>query len=146
MKGAAAGGIAVAIVFVVTLSADAAPSDKPQILAGFTQSGEASYRAWADADADRGAWSAYEFDWSTDYCSKSADNPLGFPFKKACQRHDFGYRNFKELGTFEDHKKRLDDAFHADLKRICNRYGTFRRSTCRTIAWTYYRAVKTLGD
>nr|WP_245833829.1 phospholipase [Streptomyces aidingensis] len=146
MKGLAAGGVAVATVFVVILPADAAPSDKPDMLTSFTQTGKASYDAWKRAEADRGAWAEYEFDWTTDYCSKSPDKPLGFPFGTACQRHDFGYRNFKDLGTFKDHKKRLDDAFHADLRRICNRYSTFRKSACRSLAWTYYRAVHTFGD
>ncbi|MFD8009397.1 phospholipase [Streptomyces sp. NPDC058955] len=126
--------------------ASAAPADKPQVLSSWTQTTATSYNAWATARANQSAWSAYGFDWSTDYCSSSPDNPFGFPFQMSCARHDFGYRNYKAAGTFSANKARLDDAFHADLKRVCARYSGLTRTSCDSTAWTYYQAVKNFGS
>ena len=49
---------------------------------------------------------SYGFDWSTDYCSASPDQPLGFDFRLSCWRHDFGYRNYKAVGAFPANKSR----------------------------------------
>ncbi|MDX2396327.1 MULTISPECIES: phospholipase [unclassified Streptomyces] len=123
----------------------AVPADKPLVLDGWTRTGAASHDAWAAARADRAAWTAYAFDWSTDHCTTSPDNPFGFPFRTACARHDFGYRNHKAAGSFRAAKRRLDDAFHADLVRVCARYASVRKASCHGTARTYYEAVRTLG-
>ncbi|MFT2015426.1 phospholipase [Streptomyces sp. 796.1] len=138
---------AVATLTAVALAspASAAPADKAQVLASWTQTSASSYNAWNAARANQGAWSAYGFDWSTDYCSSSPDNPLGFPFKNSCARHDFGYRNYKKAGTFSANKARLDSAFYEDLKRVCNGYSGGSKTTCNATAWTYYQAVKQFG-
>ena len=47
-------------------------------------------------------------DWSSDACSDSPDNPLGFPFEPGCYRHDFGYRNFKAQNRFKQNKSKID--------------------------------------
>ena len=145
MTGMAATGFALATVLGTATSASAVPADKPQVLANFTQTSAASYNAWSAADANRGQWAAYEFNWTTDKCSYSPDNPLGFPFEKSCARHDFGYRNYKAIGTFPGNKARLDNAFHEDLKRVCNGYSGATKTACTGLAWTYYQAVKNLG-
>ncbi|MFD9008405.1 phospholipase [Streptomyces sp. NPDC059558] len=121
------------------------PADKPQVLSSWTQTGAASYHAWAEAREHRAAWAAYAFDWSTDQCTSSPDNPFGFPFADACARHDFGYRNHRAAGLFPAAKERLDLAFHADLKRVCARYSGSRRISCEGTALTYYQAVRLLG-
>ncbi|MCP8711861.1 phospholipase [Streptomyces sp. AC04842] len=126
-------------------AADAAPADKPQVLASWTQTSASSHNQWAAARANQGAWAAYGFDWSTDYCSSSPDNPFGFPFQIACARHDFGYRNYKAAGSFSANKSRLDSAFYEDLKRVCNGYGGATKTACDSTAWTYYQAVKAFG-
>ncbi|WP_328400267.1 phospholipase [Streptomyces sp. NBC_00390] len=126
-------------------AASAAPADKPQVLSSWTQTSASSYNAWAAARANQGAWSAYGFDWSTDYCSSSPDNPFGFPFQMSCARHDFGYRNYKAAGTFSANKARLDSAFYEDLKRVCARYSGAARTSCNGTAWTYYQAVSIFG-
>ncbi|CAL9516800.1 hypothetical protein SUDANB176_03768 [Streptomyces sp. enrichment culture] len=126
-------------------SAEAAPADKAAVLSSWTQTSAASHQAFTAARADRDAWSAYGFDWSTDYCTTSPDNPFGFPFSPACARHDFGYRNYRAIGAFDANKARLDDAFHADLKRVCAAYTGFKRTSCDATAWTYYQAVDKLG-
>ncbi|MEV8315051.1 phospholipase [Streptomyces sp. NPDC059900] len=125
--------------------AQAVPADKAQVLSNWTQTDAGSYNAWVSANNNQGAWSAYQFNWSTDYCSTSPDNPLGFPFKTACARHDFGYRNYKEAGTFNANKARVDSAFYEDLKRVCARYSGATKTTCNGTAWTYYQAVDKLG-
>lgn len=129
----------------VAVPAQAVPADKPQILESWTQTSAASYGNWVAASGERSKWSAYDFDWSTDYCSKSPDNPFGFPFEISCSRHDFGYRNYKRAGTFTANKPRLDSALYADLKRVCARYSGAKKTSCNGLAWTYYQAVKKFG-
>ncbi|MFD8143414.1 phospholipase [Streptomyces sp. NPDC059708] len=102
-------------------------------------------RAWPPPRAHRADWAAYGFDWSTDYCTSSPDNPFGFPFKEACARHDFGYRNYRAAGGFQANISRLDEAFHADLERVCARYAGGRKASCEGTAWTYYQAVRAFG-
>lgn len=80
-------------------------------------------------------------DWSSDACSWSPDNPAGYPFTPACDRHDFGYRNYKKQSRFsEDNRKRIDDNFYADLKTQCD-----GDTACNGLAWTYYQAVRQFG-
>ncbi|MFJ4715352.1 phospholipase [Streptomyces sp. NPDC088785] len=126
--------------------ASAAPADKPQVLSSWTQTSASSYNSWNAARQNQGAWSAYGFDWSTDYCSTSPDNPFGFPFKTACARHDFGYRNYKAAGTFSANKARLDTMLYEDLKRVCANYSGASAASCKSLAWTYYQAVDKLGS
>lgn len=143
--GLAASALSLATVFATASAADAVPADKPQVLASWTQTSSSSYSAWTAARANQSAWAAYEFDWSTDYCSSSPDNPFGFPFATSCARHDFGYRNYKAMGTFSANKSRLDSAFYEDLKRVCANYSGATKSACNSTAWTYYQAVKAFG-
>ncbi|GGO54744.1 MULTISPECIES: phospholipase [Streptomyces] len=130
---------------VAAAPASAVPADKAQVLSRWTQTDAGSYNTWSSARANQGAWSAYKFNWSTDYCSSSPDNPFGFPFEKSCARHDFGYRNYKEMGTFDANKARIDSAFYADLKRVCSAYSGAKKVSCDALAWTYYQAVDKLG-
>ncbi len=153
---ATAAATAVLALAPAAWAAPEVPADKPQVLSRFTQTSAASYRAWADAREHPDAWTAYGFDWSTDQCTSSPDNPFGFPFAAACARHDFGYRHHRAAGLFRlpHHraaglfpaaKARLDAAFHADLKRVCAQYAGTRRNSCDGTAWTYYQAVRLLG-
>lgn len=127
--------------------ASAAPADKPQVLSSWTQTSASSYNAFISARNNQGAWSAYGFDWSTDYCSSSPDNPLGFPFNLGCAHHDFGYRNYKAAGQFSANKSRLDSMLYEDLKRVCGSHGynVVTKAACNSLAWTYYQAVKQFG-
>jgi hypothetical protein len=124
----------------------AAPADKPAVLASFTQTSASSYNAFFAARGNQGAWAAYGFDWSTDKCSSSPDNPLGFPFANSCIRHDFGYRNYKAIGTFSANKARLDTMLFADLERVCARYSGVTKAACDSLAHTYYEAVHVFGS
>ncbi|MCS0605520.1 phospholipase [Streptomyces sp. LP11] len=143
--GLSASALALATTVATATAADAAPADKPQVLASWTQTSASSYHLWAAARSNQSAWSAYGFDWSTDYCSSSPDNPFGFPFSTSCARHDFGYRNYKAAGTFDANKSRLDSALYEDLKRVCVTYSGATKSACDSTAWTYYQAVKVFG-
>ena len=124
----------------------AAPADKPAVLSSFTQTSAASYSTFFAARGNQGAWAAYGFDWSTDKCSSSPDNPLGFPFENGCIRHDFGYRNYKAIGTFLANKARLDTMLLADLERVCARYSGLTKAACDSLAHTYYQAVHIFGS
>ena len=109
------------------------PAQKLAVLSSWTQTSASSYNSWNSARVNRAAWADYDFDWSTDYCSSSPDNPLGFTFNLSCYRHDFGYRNHKAVGQFPANKSRLDSAFYADLKRVC---ATYNSSSARpATAW-----------
>jgi len=143
--GLAASTLALVAVVATATAATAVPADKPQVLSSWTQTSASSYNLWTTARANQTAWSAYEFDWSTDYCSDSPDNPFGLPFATSCARHDFGYRNYKAAGAFDANKSRLDSAFYEDLKRVCTAYSGATATACNSTAWTYYQAVKVFG-
>lgn len=117
----AAGTFALLITLGLASPAAAAVStaQKLSVLSSWTQTSATSYNAWNAGRLNKAAWADYNFDWSTDYCSSSPDNPLGFNFSLSCYRHDFGYRNYKAMGQFSANKSRLDSAFYADLKRVC---------------------------
>ncbi|MFC0030972.1 phospholipase [Micromonospora chaiyaphumensis] len=144
----AAGTIALLTAVGVATPAAAAVSteQKLAVLSSWTQTSASSYTAWNSARLNRAPWTEYNFDWSTDYCSSSPDNPLGFNFSLSCYRHDFGYRNHKAMGIFPANKSRLDSAFYADLKRVCATYNTVVRPACYSLAWTYYQAVSVFGS
>ncbi|GAA3492438.1 phospholipase [Streptomyces cremeus] len=140
--------VALALSAALLPAAAAAPAaalDKNAVLSAWTQTSAGSAQAFHAARANQRAWSSYRFDWSTDYCTTSPDNPLGFPFSASCARHDFGYRNYTAAGTFRSNKARLDDAFLADLKRVCAAYSGAKKVSCHTTARIYYQAVDKLG-
>ncbi|MEV0728908.1 MULTISPECIES: phospholipase [Polymorphospora] len=141
-------GTTLAVLTTIGMSTPAAAvtqAQKLSVLSSFTQTSASSYNSWNSARLNQGAWAAYNFNWTTDYCSSSPDNPLGFTFNLSCYRHDFGYRNYKAVGQFSTHKARLDSAFYEDLKRVCATYNSFVRPACTSLAWTYYQAVRTFG-
>jgi hypothetical protein len=121
-------------------------AERIAVLSSWTQTSATSYNAWNSARANPGPWAGYSFDWSTDLCSSSPDNPLGFDFRLSCHRHDFGYRNHKRLNIFPANKARIDSAFYEDLKRKCATYNVAVRPACYSLAWTYYQAVKNFGS
>ena len=114
-------------------------------LSSFSQPTAASASSWLSAWQNQGAWGDYAFDWSTDLCSSSPDQPLGFDFRNSCRRHDFGYRNYKAVSRFPANKARIDDSFYFDMKQVCAGYSAIPRGTCNSLAWTYYQAVKEFG-
>lgn len=84
---------------------------------------------------------ADQLDWSDDGCSWSPDNPFGFKFLPACQRHDFGYRNYKKQSRFnETSRLRIDNNFKSDMYFQCD--GNW---ACKRTADLYYAAVREFG-
>jgi hypothetical protein len=136
--------LAIAVLFPA--GAAYAADSKATVLSNWTQTSATSFNAWNSARTNQAAWASYNFDWSTDYCSSSPDNPLGFAFQIPCWHHDFGYRNYKAIGTFSANKSRLDDMLYADLKRVCATYSAASQPACYSLAWTYYQAVKIFGS
>ncbi|NYH78003.1 hypothetical protein FHR84_001325 [Actinopolyspora biskrensis] len=82
-----------------------------------------------------------ELDWSSDACSYSPDEPLGYEFTESCLRHDFGYRNYENQGRFtEDNRLSIDDNFRADMYSACA-----GDTACERAADVYYFAVRQFG-
>ncbi|KAJ3540734.1 hypothetical protein NM208_g4935 [Fusarium decemcellulare] len=82
--------------------------------------------------------------WDSDGCTSSPDNPFGFPFIPACNRHDFGYHNYRAQTRFTvSNKKRIDDNFKTDLYYQCNSTSTV--GVCKALADVYYAAVRAFG-
>jgi hypothetical protein len=138
--------LASSVVLIVPATAANAAASKAEVLSNWTQTTAASTAAWNDARVNRAPWASYNFDWSTDYCSDSPDNPLGFDFTLSCWHHDFGYRNYKAAGQFPANKDRVDSMFYADLKRKCATYSSLAQPACYSLAWTYYQAVHIFGS
>ena len=124
----------------------AAPPDKASVLAKLTDPSAESYREWNAARLHRERLAGYHFIWTTDYCTGGPDRPVGFDFRLPCGRHDFGYRNYKAIGTFSANKARLDSMLLADLERVCARYSGFTKAACDSLAHTYYQAVRIFGS
>jgi hypothetical protein len=131
---------------LATPAAAVTAEQRLSMLSSWTQTSVSSYHAWHSARQNQPGWAEYGFDWSTDLCSSSPDNPLGFDFRLSCARHDFGYRNYRAAGRFSANKSRLDDAFYADLQRRCATYSSAARPACYSLAWVYYQAVRAFGD
>jgi hypothetical protein len=139
--------VTLGVVLGLALPAQAVTLEqKLAALAGFSQPTSASAGAWRAAWENQAAWADYAFDWSTDLCSSSPDQPLGFDFRMPCRRHDFGYRNYKGVSQFPANKSRVDDAFYFDMRQVCGRYSGVSKSTCDGLAWTYYQAVRQFGS
>ena len=86
-------------------------------------------------------------DFSTDGCSAPVIGSTGisFDFTNPCLRHDFGYRNYKDLGRFEAEKARVDRQFYDDMVAHCRTRSFLLRGRCMTWARRYYSAVVVFG-
>ncbi|PZG14338.1 phospholipase [Nonomuraea aridisoli] len=131
---------AVSSVRVVTME------QKLAALAVLTQPTTAGATTWRAAWERRASLTEFGFDWSSDLCSGAMDMPLTFDFRMPCRRHDFGYRNYRSVGRFAEHKARVDNAFLFDMRTVCARVKGVREATCRGIAWSYYQAVRRFGS
>jgi len=92
---------------------------------------------------------AYPFlDWTTDGCSAPVVGGEGrsFNFTQACMRHDFGYRNIKRLGLFNELvRTKLDEQFRRDLESSCATQVRTRKIRCLMWAETFFVAVRATG-
>ncbi|OMI84722.1 hypothetical protein BSZ07_36220 [Streptomyces sp. M1013] len=107
----------------------------------------------------------YEFKWSTNKCNAPAPNSVGgYDFTPACIRHDFGYRNYRDLfgetnfRTQPNGRALIDEIFLQDMDAICDAHAqpnqyvpvpdTAAAAGCKAAAQTYYRVLvgKSLWD
>ncbi|KAH7151669.1 phospholipase A2 [Dactylonectria estremocensis] len=94
--------------------------------------------------ARRNAKNPSTLDWTSDGCTSSPDNPLGFPFVPACNRHDFGYTNYRAQTRFTvSAKLKIDNNFKTDLYYQCS--SVTLKSICNALADVYYAAVRAFG-
>lgn len=72
---------------------------------------------------------------------------MGFDFLSSCQRHDFGYRNYKAQSRFtEANKAKLDLNLRSDLYKKCaEEEDRDVEIICKNVANIYYDAVKDFG-
>lgn len=92
---------------------------------------------------------------NNDGCSTPGPNiskPSGFNFRSACDTHDYGYgligNTYKGYRYYLDRSKKanVDNAFYTTMKTYsCNAYFITRRPGCKSIAYTYYKAVGLKG-
>lgn len=120
----------------------AGPPSEPELVDRYLDAGLddfLAYRASPDRDS--------RLDWSTNLCSAPLVGSTGasFDFTEACLRHDFGYRNYRWVGLFEDRKSLVDDRFLADMRAHCATRAPGERDRCRAWAQAFYLAVHHLG-
>ncbi|KAH7371684.1 secretory phospholipase-like protein A2 [Pyrenochaeta sp. MPI-SDFR-AT-0127] len=83
--------------------------------------------------------------WEADGCTNADDSPFGWNFKNSCNRHDFGYRNYKLQGRFtKQDRKKIDKNFKNDMFNQCA-HENGSKDACRTMAKMYYRSVRMFG-
>ncbi|MEU9379176.1 phospholipase A2 [Streptomyces sp. NPDC048255] len=85
-----------------------------------------------------------------DHCTTAPDKPLGYNFIPSCDMHDYGYgligNSYKGYKYYLSRNKGLavDAVFYSTLySKTCPAY--FWKSTCRSLANTYYGAVTVFG-
>ncbi|MEV7547430.1 phospholipase A2 [Streptomyces sp. NPDC089915] len=137
----------------------ATPAEKLARLDALTQLGDKAFGDWVETRAAHqlGKPDRYEFNWTTNGCNDPAPNRLGtYDFTFACIRHDFGYRNYKDLqgedvfqhgADWNSPKDRVDRIFHQDLLAVCDEMGfpvhhtATERAACVKAADVYFAAV-----
>ena len=131
-------------------SSAAGGASKMRRLYTLTRSTEPSVTDWRRArELKKQGVDRWNFRWDTDWCTRLADKPGGFDFRLSCARHDFGYRNYKQLIGKEAfagsaHERRVDKAFLFDMKRQCAAQPhktDAERAKCRRTAKAYYDRV-----
>ncbi|MHB1130697.1 MAG: phospholipase A2 [Ilumatobacteraceae bacterium] len=87
-------------------------------------------------------------DWTTDGCSAPIVGESGrsFNFRRACMRHDFGYRNYKTHGMFTtDSRILIDEQFRRDLDALCAPKVRTFKVRCTAWAEIFFAAVRLAG-
>jgi len=86
--------------------------------------------------------------WDSDGCSAPVLGRGPFDFTLACNRHDFGWRNLKNIDDEDvptwqvDNKDRVDAGFLYDMRVRCAAVPVVVRIGCDTTARIYYTAVR----
>jgi hypothetical protein len=114
---------------------------KLTMLMALTQPTTSSWNNWYYAKTHGGApYQDYNFNWSSDNCSGP---PKDFEdsFRIACQRHDFGFRNYKAMALCARVRESLNYTFWVDMRRICGRFSGLKQFYCARWADVYYFGV-----
>ncbi len=91
------------------------------------------------------------FDWSADGCSfGEISGPFRDSFNRACNRHDFGYRNYGGTGLAldrtEGRRTRIDDRLRDDLNTICrSEHRGLLETPCLAAAQAVYAGARSMG-
>lgn len=91
------------------------------------------------------------FDWTADGCSFGEfSGPYRDSFNRACNRHDFGYRNYGgtrlRLDRTEARRRRVDDRLRDDLNGICrSEHRGLIETPCLLAAQAIYTAARSQG-
>jgi hypothetical protein len=91
------------------------------------------------------------YDWSADGCSfGEISGPFRDSFNRACNRHDFGYRNYGGQGLAldrtEGRRTRIDDRLRDDLNGLCrNEHRGITETPCLAAAQAVYAAARSMG-
>ena len=99
-------------------------------------------------ETTRNAKNPPSLDWISDGCTDSPDKPFNLNFLPGCQRHDFGYRNYKAQSRFTLlAKARIDSNLKTDLENICMTQGSLAmKGGCQAAGEIYFEVVKVLGN
>lgn len=87
-------------------------------------------------------------DWTRDGCSAPDGLGLGYreDFRPACNVHDFAYRNLKVYQRTDANRLTSDEAFHTNMKAICNAKSWYKQPACYSAAYAYYQGVRVGGS
>ena len=114
----------------------------------FLKTSLAEFNRIAAAKSQPQADAKDRLDWSNDGCSSISDaDPYRSVFRRACVRHDFGYRNFGNglaLRSYEDAKLAIDQQFLKDMNTICSDRPL--DGNCSSAALAYYGALRAAGS
>ncbi|CAG9950678.1 unnamed protein product [Clonostachys rosea f. rosea IK726] len=90
--------------------------------------------------AKREAKDPPSLNWTSDGCTNAPANPFNFDFTPGCQRHDFGYANYRKQGRFEIHgKRRIDEQLLVDLRNQCKKAThVWSKVGCEGLAEAYF--------
>jgi len=102
-------------------------------------------------DQQKGLLSHYAlpFNWTDDSCSGPTGPDIDSLFDAACQRHDFGYRNFGrglQLEPTRARKDMIDDTLYRDAQNLCEIYAKDALPACSDLAHGMRFAVSNFAD
>ena len=80
---------------------------------------------------------------SANACTGMFDYPWDFDFKRSCQRHDFGYKNYRDQKRFcQSGREKIDSQFSRDLRSYCASRKWWKRPLCYSTAEAYIAGVR----
>lgn len=88
------------------------------------------------------------YDWTDDGCSAPFFSVVyNIAFRAACQRHDFGYRNYGKrwMDATDSRREFIDDNFFHDMTLRCIELGALAPPKCQGGAQNYHTGVRTFG-